>query len=85
VDPVLTSFTREMMLVTALVGFTMIMFTWERLRPDVTALLVLVALGLLDLVPADQLFDGFAGSAVMSVLATSRSGFSAYQMASRSG
>jgi di/tricarboxylate transporter len=70
VDPVLTSFTREMMLVTALVGFTMIMFTWERLRPDVTALLVLVALGLLDLVPADQLFDGFAGSAVMSVLAT---------------
>lgn len=69
-DPVLSSFSREMMLVLGLVVFTMAMFVWERLRPDVTALLVLVSLGLLGLVPAEQLFDGFAGSAVISVLAT---------------
>lgn len=62
--------TTEMAMVLALVGFTMFMFMWERLRPDVTALLVLVALGLSGLVPPEQLFDGFAGNAVISVLAT---------------
>jgi di/tricarboxylate transporter len=62
--------TTEIALVLGLIVFTMVMFTWERLRPDVTALLVLVALGLTELVPAEQLFDGFAGSAVMSVIAT---------------
>ncbi len=65
-----TSVSTEMWLVLGLVLFTMVMFMWERLRPDVTALLVLVMLGLLGLVPPDQLFDGFAGSAVISVLAT---------------
>jgi di/tricarboxylate transporter len=62
--------TTEMALVLGLVIFTMVMFTWERVRADVTALLVLVILGLAELVPADQLFDGFAGGAVMSVIAT---------------
>ena len=62
--------TTEMMLVLGLVGFTMVMFMWERVRADVTALLVLVALGLSELVPADRLFAGFAGSAVISVIAT---------------
>lgn len=60
----------DMLMVLALVGFTMAMFMWEKLRPDVTALLVLVALGLTGLVPSDQLFVGFAGNAVVSVLAT---------------
>ena len=62
--------TTDMLLVLALVGFTMVMFVWERIRNDVVALLVLVALGLLGLVPSDQIFDGFAGTAVMSVIAT---------------
>jgi len=69
-DPVATSVSDEMLLVFGLVIFTMVMFTWERLRADVTALLVLVALGLLQLVPAEQLFSGFSGSAVISVMAT---------------
>ena len=60
----------DMMLVLGLVAFTMAMFVWEKLRVDVTALLVLVTLGLLDLVQVEQLFDGFAGNAVMSVIAT---------------
>lgn len=59
-----------MMLVLGLVVFTMVMFMVERVRADVTALLVLVALGLTELVPAEDLFDGFAGSAVISVIAT---------------
>jgi di/tricarboxylate transporter len=62
--------TTDMMLVLGLVVFTMVMFMVERVRADVTALLVLVTLGLTELVPADELFDGFAGSAVMSVIAT---------------
>lgn len=65
--PALTS---DMLLVLGLVGFTMAMFTFERMRADVTAMLVLVALGLFDLVPSTQLFDGFAGGAVISVMAT---------------
>jgi di/tricarboxylate transporter len=60
----------DMWLVLGLMAFTMIMFVWERLRQDVTALLVLVCLGLTGLVPVEQLFDGFAGNAVISVIAT---------------
>jgi len=60
----------DMMLVLGLVGFAMAMFMFERLRADLTALVVLVALGLLGLVPATQLFDGFSGGAVISVIAT---------------
>ncbi|MGY6519875.1 MAG: SLC13 family permease [Lysobacteraceae bacterium] len=62
--------TTDMMLVMALVGFTMVMLMLEKLRPDVTALIVLVALGLLGLVPSGQLFGGFAGNAVISIIAT---------------
>src|SRR5690554_4595951 len=60
----------DMMLVLGLVAFTTAMLIWEKLRVDVTALLVLVTLGLLELVPVEQLFDGFAGHAVISVIAT---------------
>ncbi len=60
----------DMWLVLGLMAFTMGMFVWERLRQDVTALLVLVCLGLFGLVPVEQLFDGFAGNAVISVIAT---------------
>ncbi len=60
----------DMWLVLGLMAFTMAMFVWERVRQDVTALLVLVCLGLFGLVPVEQLFDGFAGNAVISVIAT---------------
>lgn len=64
------SLTTDMLLVLGLVGFTMAMFMIERFRADLTALIVLVLLGLLGLVPVEQLFGGFAGSAVISVIAT---------------
>ena len=48
----------------------MVMFLFERVRADVVALVVLVVLGLTGLVPREDLFDGFSGNAVMSIIAT---------------
>ncbi len=62
--------TTDMLVVLGLVGFTMLMFMLERIRADATALVGLVALGLFGIVPATQLFDGFAGNAVISLMAT---------------
>jgi di/tricarboxylate transporter len=62
--------TPQMAIVLALIAFTVVMFTLEWIRADIVALLVLVALGVANLVPADQIFDGFAGNAVMAILAT---------------
>jgi di/tricarboxylate transporter len=62
--------THDMMLVLGLVLFTMIMFMFERIRSDATALVVLVALGVTGLVPVPQLFTGFSGNAVISIMAT---------------
>lgn len=60
----------EMMLVLGLIVFTIVMFTLEWVRADIVALLVLVVLGVANLVPVEQLFDGFAGDAVIAILAT---------------
>src|SRR5688572_23417729 len=62
--------TTDMKLVLGLVGFTMVMFLFERIRADVVALVVLVLLGLTGLVAPEDLFGGFSGNAVMSVIAT---------------
>jgi len=47
----------------------LILFATEKLRVDVVALLVLIAVGVLGLIPADMLFSGFANSAVVTVWA----------------
>ena len=62
--------TRDMILVLALVAFTMTMFMFERIRSDATALVVLVILGVARLVPTSELFSGFSGNAVISIMAT---------------
>src|SRR5688572_2302174 len=62
--------TTDMKLVLGLVGFTMVMFLFERIRADVVALVVLVLLGLSGIVETDELFNGFSGNAVISVIAT---------------
>ncbi|QSX74918.1 SLC13 family permease [Lysobacter arenosi] len=62
--------TTDMKLVLGLVGFTMVMFLFERIRADVVALVVLVLLGLSGLVEPDELFNGFSGNAVISIIAT---------------
>ena len=62
--------TTDMKLVLGLVGFTMAMFLFERIRADVVALVVLMLLGLTRLVAPESLFNGFSSNAVISVMAT---------------
>ena len=62
--------TTDMKLVLGLVGFTMAMFVFPRIRADLVALVVLVVLGLSGLVAPEEIFGGFSGNAVMSIIAT---------------
>ncbi len=62
-------FTTEMALVLALLALTVGLFVSEKLRVDVTAVLVMVILGLTGLVAAAELFGGFASNAVISIIA----------------
>src|SRR6185312_14982909 len=63
------SLTPEMILVLGLVGFTMIMLVLEWIRADMVALLVVVVIGLTGLIPSDRVFNGFAGNAVIAIIA----------------
>ncbi|MBD9367182.1 SLC13 family permease [Xanthomonas sp. XNM01] len=62
--------TNDMRLVLGLVGFTMAMFLFERIRADLVALVVLVVLGITGLIAPEEIFSGFSGNAVMSIMAT---------------
>ncbi|MGH8031892.1 MAG: SLC13 family permease [Luteimonas sp.] len=62
--------TTDMELVLGLVGLTMVLFLFERVRADLVALVVLVMLGLTGLVAAEDIFNGFSSNAVISVIAT---------------
>jgi di/tricarboxylate transporter len=62
--------TGDMQLVLGLTVLTMVLFLFERIRADVVALVVLVLLGLTGLVAPEDLFNGFSGNAVISVIAT---------------
>jgi len=59
----------DMMLVLVVLAITIALFVFEVVRVDVVALCVMVLLGLLGLVPSDQLFNGFASNAVISIIA----------------
>ena len=61
--------TGEMMLVLAVLGVTIGLFVFEVLRVDIVAVCIMVLLGLLGLVPAAELFNGFASNAVISIIA----------------
>jgi di/tricarboxylate transporter len=60
--------THDMMLVLGLVVFTVLMLVLEWIRADLVALLIIVVIGITRLMPVEQLFDGFAGNAVISLL-----------------
>ncbi|HEX5961943.1 MAG TPA: SLC13 family permease [Rhodanobacteraceae bacterium] len=60
--------TPDMLLVLGLVCFTVIMLILEWVRADIVALLVLVVIGITGLMPVQQLFDGFASNAVLSLI-----------------
>ncbi len=70
------TFTFEMGVVCALLAFTVFLFVSEIVRIDLSAILVLVLVGLLSYAPGlenlanvSQLFDGFASNAVISIIA----------------
>ncbi|UCC54700.1 MAG: SLC13 family permease [Anaerolineaceae bacterium] len=47
----------------------MVLFATEKLRVDVVAILVLISVGVLGLIPREELFSGFSNSAVITVWA----------------
>ncbi len=68
--------TNEMILVLAILGFTIYLFVSERVRVDVAAILVMVILGLSTMIPSlepvvstRELFIGFSSNAVLSIIA----------------
>lgn len=67
--PTEIALTTNMMLVLGILGLTVILFAFEIVRVDVTAISIMVLLGLTGLVPGEQLFNGFASNAVISIIA----------------
>jgi len=59
----------DMILVLMLLGLTVSLFVFEVVRIDIAAICIMVLVGLLGLVPGDQLFSGFASNAVISIIA----------------
>ena len=61
--------TGDMVLVLVVLIATVGLFVSELVRVDVAAILVMVTIGLLGLVPAQDMFSGFASNAVLSIIA----------------
>ncbi len=59
--------TTEILLVLAILGVAILLFVSERLRVDLVAMLVLIALVLTGLVTAEEAFSGFTSPAVVRV------------------
>jgi di/tricarboxylate transporter len=61
--------TTDIALTLIIILFALLLFATERLRVDLVALLVLLSIGLLGLIDPDEIFDGFANPAVITVWA----------------
>lgn len=61
--------TTDIALTLLIILAALVLFATEKLRVDVVALLVLISVGVLGLIPSDQLFSGFSNSAVITVWA----------------
>ncbi|MFP3854808.1 MAG: SLC13 family permease [Anaerolineales bacterium] len=61
--------TLDIALTLLIILLALILFAIDKLRVDVIALLVLIAVGALGLIPREELFAGFANSAVITVWA----------------
>ena len=59
----------EQGIVFSVLGITLAMFVWNRLRFDVVAMLALLAVAITGLVPTEELFAGFGHPAVITVAA----------------
>ncbi|MEP7186435.1 MAG: SLC13 family permease [Rhodanobacter sp.] len=58
-----------MIMVLCLLAFTMVMLVLEWIRADMVALLVVVVIGVTGLIPSERVFNGFAGNAVIAIIA----------------
>ncbi len=61
--------TLEIALTLLIILAALVLFATEKLRVDVVALLVLITVGVLELIPREELFSGFSNSAVITVWA----------------
>ncbi len=61
--------TTDIALTLAIILVSLVLFATEKLRVDLVALMVLLAVGLLRLIDPDEVFDGFANPAVITVWA----------------
>ena len=59
--------TTEIALTLAIILAAVVLFATEKLRVDLVALLVLLSVGLLRLIDPEDIFDGFANPAVITV------------------
>ena len=73
-EPIALNF--EMLIVLALLGFTIFLFVTEIVRVDIAAILILALVGTLSYLPGlsgladmNHIFDGFASNAVISIIA----------------
>lgn len=58
----------DMKFVFGLVGFMMVMFLFECICVDVVVLVVLVVFGVIGLIVLEEIFGGFFGNVVMSII-----------------
>ena len=61
--------TPDIALTLLIIVAALVLFATEKLRVDVVAMLVLITVGVLGLIPRDELFSGFSNSAVVTVWA----------------
>ncbi len=61
--------TSEIIMALAILGISIFLFAWEKVGPDVVAMLVLITLALTQLVSPEEAFSGFSNPAVITVWA----------------
>ncbi|MGD8604525.1 MAG: SLC13 family permease [Anaerolineales bacterium] len=61
--------TLEIGLTLGIIASALVLFATEKLRVDVVAIMVLITIGVLKLIPGDELFSGFSNHAVITVWA----------------
>lgn len=65
----------EILIVLIILAVTVILFVTEAFRVDVTAIIIMLALGLLGIITPSETFSGFASNAVLTVIAVMILGF----------
>jgi len=61
--------TSEIILVLTILGGAIVLFAWEKVGPDIVAMLVLITLAVTGLLTTNEAFSGFANPAVVTVWA----------------